>query len=165
LGSYLPDGRLTCRIGRSSDLNRSIRRVVGNLEELYNMKNNFFKFIKGLTIYTLIILSVGVFLFLTVFKNYFLLILPFVLLFYYVSTLILHKFMLQISQKDISRFSFKFMMLSLIKMFIYIIFGVLYIVIDEENAVIFLVVYLILYVAYAVYEVRSVMNLINESKS
>jgi hypothetical protein len=129
------------------------------------MKNNFFKFIKGLTIYTLIIMGVGVFLFLTVFKSYFLIILPFVLLFYYVSTLVLHKFMLQISQKDISRFSFKFMMLSLIKMFIYIIFGVLYIVIDEENAVIFLVVYLILYVAYAVYEVRSVMNLINESKS
>jgi hypothetical protein len=129
------------------------------------MKNNFLKFIKGLTIYTLIILGVGVFLFLTVFKSYFLIILPFVLLFYYVSTLVLHKFMLQISQKDISRFSFKFMMLSLIKMFIYIIFGVLYIVIDEENAVIFLVVYLILYVAYAVYEVRSVMNLINESKS
>jgi len=73
--------------------------------------------------------------------------------------------MLQISQKDISRFSFKFMMLSLIKMFIYIIFGVLYIVIDEENAVIFLIVYLILYVAYAIYEVRSVMDLINESKS
>ena len=72
--------------------------------------------------------------------------------------------MLKISQKDISRFSFKFMMLSLIKMFVYIIFGVLYIVIDEENAVIFLIVYLILYVAYAVYEVRSVMNLINESK-
>jgi hypothetical protein len=129
------------------------------------MENNFFKFIKGLTIYTLFILGVGVVLFLTVFKHYFLIILPFVLLFYYISTLVLHKFMLQISQNDISRFSFKFMMLSLIKMFIYIIFGVLYIVIDEENAVIFLVVYLILYVAYAVYEVRSVMNMINESKS
>jgi len=129
------------------------------------MKKNFFKFIKGLTLYTLLIFILGAILFLTVFKNYFLAILPFVLLFYYISTLVLHKFMLQISQKDISRFSFKFMMLSLIKMFIYIIFGVLYIVIDEENAVIFLIVYLILYVAYAIYEVRSVMNLINESKS
>jgi hypothetical protein len=129
------------------------------------MKNNFFKFIKGLTLYTLLILVLGAILFLTVFKNYFLPILPVVLLFYYLSTLILHKFMQEISQKDISRFSFKFMMLSLIKMFIYIIFGVLYIVIDEENAVIFLVVYLILYVAYAIYEVRSVMNLINDSKA
>jgi hypothetical protein len=129
------------------------------------MKNNFFTFIKGLTLYTLLILVLGTVLFLTVLKSYFLPILPFVLFFYYISTLVLHKFMLQISQKDISRFSFKFMMLSLIKMFIYIIFGVLYIVIDEENAVIFLIVYLILYVAYAVYEVRSVMNLINESKS
>lgn len=129
------------------------------------MENNFFKFIKGLTIYTLIILGVGSLLFLTVFKSYYLNILPVVLLFYYISTLVLHKFMLQISQKDISRFSFKFMMLSLIKMFVYIIFGVLYIIIDEENAVIFLIVYLILYVAYAIYEVRSVMNLINESKS
>ncbi len=73
--------------------------------------------------------------------------------------------MLRISQKDISRFSFKFMMLSLIKMFVYIIFGVIYIIIDEENAVTFLIVYLILYVAYAVFEVRSVMELINESKT
>lgn len=73
--------------------------------------------------------------------------------------------MLRISQKDISRFSFKFMMLSLIKMFIYIIFGVIYIIIDEENAVTFLIVYLILYVAYAVFEVRSVMELITESKT
>jgi hypothetical protein len=129
------------------------------------MKSNFFKFIKGLTLYTFLILLLGTILFLTVLKKYFLPILPFVLLFYYISTLVLHKFMLQISQKDISSFSFKFMILSLIKMFIYIIFGVLYIVIDEENAVVFLIVYLILYVAYAIYEVRSVMNLINESKS
>lgn len=128
------------------------------------MENSFTKFIKGLTYYTLIILGVGAILFLTIFKSYFLIILPVVLVFYYVSTLVLHKFMLKISQKDISRFSFKFMMLSLIKMFVYIIFGVLYIIIDEENAVIFLIVYLILYVAYAIYEVRSVMNLINESK-
>ncbi len=128
------------------------------------MENGFSRFIKGLTTYTLIILGIGLILFLTILKSYFLPILPFVLLFYYVSTLVLHKFMLQISQKDISKFSFKFMMLSLIKMFIYIIFGVLYIIFDEENAVIFLVVYLILYVAYAVYEVRSVMSLINESK-
>lgn len=128
------------------------------------MENGFSRFIKGLTSYTLIILGIGLLLFLTVLKSYFLPILPFVLLFYYVSTLVLHKFMLQISQKDISKFSFKFMILSLIKMFIYIIFGVLYIIFDEENAVIFLVVYLILYVAYAVYEVRSVMSLINESK-
>ncbi|MCF8359036.1 MAG: hypothetical protein K9H26_09780 [Prolixibacteraceae bacterium] len=129
------------------------------------MEKNFSKFIKGLTVYTLVILAIGTLFFLTVFKQYFLMILPFVLLFYYISTLILHHFMLLISKKDISKFSFKFMMLSLIKMFVYIIFGVLYIIVDEENAVIFLIVYLILYVAYAVYEVKSVMNLINESKS
>ncbi|HPB05164.1 MAG TPA: hypothetical protein PKV50_06880 [Prolixibacteraceae bacterium] len=129
------------------------------------MENSFTKFIKGLSYYTLIIFVVGAILFSTIFRSYFLLILPFVLLFYYISTLVLHKFMLRISQKDISRFSFKFMMLSLIKMFVYIIFGVIYIIIDEENAVTFLIVYLILYVAYAVFEVRSVMELINESKT
>ena len=56
------------------------------------------------------------------------------------------------------------MMLSFLKMFVYIVFGVLYIVFDEENAVNFLIVYLILYVTYAVFEVKSVMKLINESK-
>jgi hypothetical protein len=129
------------------------------------MKNNLNTFIKGLSLLTLLILGSGVILFLTVFKDYFLHILPVVLIFYYISTIFFHKLMLQISQNDISRFNYKFMMLSLIKMFIYIIFGVLYIVFDEKNAVVFLIVYLLLYVFYAFYEVRSVMNLINDSKS
>jgi len=128
------------------------------------VRKNFSKFIKGLTIFTFIILVVGALLFLTILKNQFLLVFPFVLLFYYSSTLVLHRYMLKITRNDVSRFSFKFMMLSFFKMFIYIIFGVLYIVFDEENAVNFLIVYLILYVSYAVYEVKSVMKLINESK-
>lgn len=129
------------------------------------MENTFSKFFKGLTSFSLIILGLGTLLFLTLFKQYFLNIFPFVILFYYGSTLLLHRYMLKITRNDVSRFSFKFMMLSFLKMFIYIIFGVLYIVFDEENAVNFLFVYLILYVAYAVYEVRSVMKLINESKT
>lgn len=128
------------------------------------MDKNFNKFIKGLSIYSGIILLIGAVLFLSVFKQYFLFIFPFVLFFYYLSTLVLHRYMLNIAKSDVSKFSFKFMMLSFLKMFIYIIFGVLYIVIDEENAVQFLVVYLILYVAYAIYEVRSVMKLINDSQ-
>lgn len=128
------------------------------------MENNFSKFFKGLTIFTLAILVTGTILFLTVFRQQFLLIFPFVLIFYYASTLILHKYMLRITRNDVSKFSFKFMMLSFLKMFIYIVFGVLYIVFDEENAVNFLIVYLLLYVAYAVYEVKSVMKLINDSK-
>jgi len=128
------------------------------------MDNNFSKFFKGLTTFTIILLVTGTLLFLTVFKEHFLIVFPFVLFFYYASTLILHKYMLRITRNDVSKFSFKFMMLSFLKMFIYIVFGVLYIVIDEENAVNFLIVYLLLYVAYAVYEVKSVMKLINDSK-
>lgn len=129
------------------------------------MKNSFSKFLKGLTIFTIIILAVGSLLFLTLLKKHFLNIFPFVLVFYYASTLLLHKYMLRITRNDVSRFSFKFMMLSFFKMFIYIIFGVLYIIFDEDNAVNFLIIYLVLYVAYAVYEVKSVMKLINESKA
>jgi hypothetical protein len=129
------------------------------------MKNNFSIFLKGLSVFTVFIILIGAVLFFTVFKSQFLPIFPFVLVFYYSSTLLLHRYMLRITRNDVSRFSFKFMMLSFVKMFIYIIFGVLYIVFDEENAVNFLIIYLILYVAYAVYEVKSVMKLINESKS
>lgn len=128
------------------------------------MENNFSKFVRGLTTFTLVILVIGIILFLTVFKQHFLFIFPFVLIFYYASTLILHKYMLWITRNDVSKFSFKFMMLSFLKMFIYIVFGVLYIIFDEENAVNFLIVYLLLYVVYAVYEVKSVMKLINDSK-
>ena len=129
------------------------------------MGNNFLNFFKGLTTFTIIILVIGTLLFLTVLKEHFLIVFPFVLVFYYTSTLFLHKYMLRITRNDVSKFSFKFMMLSFLKMFIYIVFGVLYIVFDEENAVNFLIVYLLLYVAYAVYEVKSVMKLINDSKA
>jgi hypothetical protein len=129
------------------------------------MDKNFKKFLKGLTIFTLLILGLGIALFFTFLKMNFLKIFPVVLLFYYLSTLILHNYMLRITRTDVSRFSFKFMLLSFLKMFIYIVFGVIYIIFDEENAVNFLIIYLILYVAYAVYEVRSVMKLINESKA
>lgn len=128
------------------------------------MDKNFIKFLKGLSIFTLFILSIGIVLFLSIFKIYFLIIFPFVLIFYYFSTLLLHRYMLNLTRTDVSRFSFKFMMLSFLKMFVYIVFGVLYIVFDEENAVNFLIVYLILYVTYAVFEVKSIMKLINESK-
>lgn len=128
------------------------------------MENNFSKFFKGLTSFTIIILVIGTLLFLTVFREQFMIVFPFVLIFYYASTLILHKYMLRITRNDVLKFSFKFMMLSFLKMFIYIVFGVLYIVFDEENAVNFLIVYLLLYVSYAVYEVKSVMKLINDSK-
>lgn len=128
------------------------------------MENVFKKFLKGLTVYSAIILIVGAVLFFTVLRPFFLVVFPFVLLFYYVSTLILHQYMLKITKSDASRFGFRFMILSFLKMFIYIVFGVVYIIFDEENAILFLVVYLVLYVAYAIFEVRSVMRLINEKK-
>ena len=128
------------------------------------MKSNLSKFFIGLTKFTLAILVIGAILFFTVFEQYFLFVFPFVLFFYYVSTLIFHKYMLRITRNDVSRFSFKFMMLSFLKMFVYIVFGVLYIIFYDDNAIIFLVVYLLLYVTYSVYEVKSVMKLINEKK-
>lgn len=128
------------------------------------MENNFNKFLKGLSIYSAIIFAVGAILFLTLLRPFFLIVFPFVLVFYYVSTLVLHRYMLKITRSDVSRFSFRFMVLSFLKMFIYIVFGVLYIVFDESNAVTFLIAYLVLYVAYAIFEVRSVMRLINEKQ-
>jgi hypothetical protein len=128
------------------------------------MENNFNKFLKGLSIYSAIIFAVGAILFLTLLRPFFLIVFPFVLVFYYVSTLVLHRYMLKITRSDVSRFSFRFMILSFLKMFIYIVFGVLYIVFDESNAVTFLIAYLVLYVAYAIFEVRSVMRLINEKQ-
>lgn len=128
------------------------------------MENNFNKFLKGLSIYSAIIFAVGAILFLTLLRPFFLIVFPFVLVFYYVSTLVLHRYMLKITRSDVSRFSFRFMILSFLKMFIYIVFGVLYIVFDESNAVTFLIAYLVLYVAYAIFEVRSVMRLINKKQ-
>jgi hypothetical protein len=125
------------------------------------MEKSFKKFIRGLTVFTLIIVGVSAVLFLLFFKAYYLPVFPVVVLFYYLSTAFLHKYMIHITRKADSNFSFKFMLISFVKMFVYIVFGVLYIIIDDKNAVAFLIFYLLLYVAYAVYEVRSIINFIN----
>ncbi|MBU8892615.1 MAG: hypothetical protein KOO66_07535 [Bacteroidales bacterium] len=75
-----------------------------------------------------------------------------------VFTAVFHFSVLQVSEKEPSKFSSRFMMVSGIKMIIYLIIIVFYAFSFPEKAKIFLISFFILYSLYTVFEVILIIN-------
>ena len=75
-----------------------------------------------------------------------------------VFTAIFHYSVLQVSEKEPSKFSSRFMMVSGIKMIIYLMIIVFYAFSFPEKAKIFLISFFILYSLYTVFEVIFILN-------
>jgi len=73
-------------------------------------------------------------------------------------TLGVHTYLIKASQDKPRKFTSKFIGATGLKMFIYIIFIAIYILIDRQHAIPFLISFLILYILYTVFEVISVLN-------
>lgn len=128
------------------------------------MVKTFSSFLKELSYLTLGVLLLGATIYGLFIPEKYLNILPFALLMFFVSSLFVRQYLVKISHRDDANFSFKFMMTSFLKMFIYILFGVLYIILDSENALTFLINYFVLYFIYLAHEVRSVIKTIDKSR-
>lgn len=111
------------------------------------------KFIIKSTFLTIIILMVGAIVYTTIFKPFYLSILPLVLIFFYTVTNLVHAYLLMIAAKSDSRFTSKYMATSFMKMFFYLVVAIAYIISNKENAKIFLFNFLLLYVIFTIFEV------------
>ena len=110
-------------------------------------------FLKKSSFLTIIVLALGAILYSSVFKQYFLLILPAILVFFYVVTNLVHAYLLKMADKSGSRFTSQYMATNFIKMFFYLAVAIVYVVIFKENAKIFLINFLLLYAVYTTLEV------------
>lgn len=110
-------------------------------------------FLKKSSFLTIIVLAIGTIAYSTVFKQYFLMVLPAVLLFFYIVTNLVHAYLLKIAEKSGNRFTSQYMATSFTKMFFYLAVAIVYVIINKEDARIFLINFLLLYAVYTTLEV------------
>lgn len=122
------------------------------------------KFIIREIVFAAILAIVAYVLFQTILKDYYLPV--FWILFGVISiiTAIFHYSVLQVGNKELSKFSSKFMMFAGIKMIIYLFIIVLFVFSFPDKAKFFLISFFILYLLYTVFEVILILNYFKKKK-
>ena len=124
------------------------------------MKNYIIK----LTVLMLVLAAAGALLFTTVVPQFYLPVFPWVLLFFAASSAGIHAYQLHMAKSDMGKFTRGNMILTFVKLLVYSAFAVIYIAVDTENAKVFVAVFLLLYLVFAVFEVISLAGLSTRKK-
>ncbi len=85
--------------------------------------------------------------------QYYLPVLPYMLLFFLAVTISVHAWQLRMARKDIGKFTRSNMLITFFKLVIYSVFAVIYIAFDKENALVFVICLMIVYLVFSFLEV------------
>jgi len=113
------------------------------------MKN----FILKLTAASIGIALIAGLLFFFFFREYYIPVLPFILVFFYVVTALVHAYQLKLAKTDIGKFARSNMLITFFKLVIYSVFAVVYIAIDSGNAIAFVICLFVIYSVFSFLEV------------
>ena len=117
----------------------------------------FFKeFIIQETILAAAITLIGYLLFTTILESYYRHIIPFLLVVVYLMTAAVHGFLLLTHKQEPEKFIRRFLLASGLKIVLYILFLVIYLLLFPENAAIFLLSFLFIYFFFTLFEVVSI---------
>lgn len=122
------------------------------------------QFIIKSSVLSLIVFALGAIVYSTIFKSYYLAILPFVVLFFYAVINLVHAWLLKISEKSPARFTSQYMAASFLKMFFYLAIAIVYVIFDRLNAKIFIANFLFLYIVYTSFEVFEYSKVIRQKR-
>lgn len=89
-------------------------------------------------------------------SEYYLPVLPFLLLFFFVVTLLIHAYQLHLAKKDIGKFARSNMLITFFKLILYSVVVVVYIAVDSENAIVFVICLMLLYLVFTFVEVAEI---------
>jgi len=128
------------------------------------MNNHLKKFIIRGIIISLILFIAGFFLFITILKEYFSFSFPVLLVLIFLITVLFHRYLISSAGETNRKFPSKFLGATGIKMGLYMILIIIYVVLDRENAAPFLLVFMIIYIIFTVFEVVSVLNYLKANK-
>ena len=117
------------------------------------------KFVVNIILISVILLLIGWVIFSMVIPQYYLPVLPFILMFFVVSSVAIHAYQLQLSKKDTAKFTRSNMIITFLKLFLYSAVAIIYIAVDTQNAKIFVICFILLYVIFSVFEVLSLMKI------
>jgi len=90
--------------------------------------------------------------------QFYLNIFPWLILFFLASNSIVHYVLTKAGKQKITKFSTFFMASTTAKLFLNLIFIVLYVVLNKDDAVVFLIVFFILYVFFTFFETFSLLS-------
>jgi hypothetical protein len=88
--------------------------------------------------------------------EYYLTVLPFLLLFFFLVTLLLHTYQINLAKKDMGRFTRSIMLVTFFKLILFSVVAVGYIAYDSENALVFVICLMLLYLIFTFFEVAEI---------
>jgi len=122
------------------------------------------KLIITLLFIALIITALGYGLFLFFIPQYYFPHFPVIPAFLLLVTIMVHVYLIKSSENNPRKFTSKYLGAMGLKMFIYLVFLVVFLFIDTAHAVPFLVSFLVTYAAFTLYEVISILNYLKKDK-
>lgn len=90
---------------------------------------------------------------------------PFVVMFFFSFTIIMHRYLLKSTQGNPKKFVFSFLMITTVKILLYLGVILVYVVLNREDAVAFIMVFFVNYFLFTGFELTTVMKMINQPKS
>jgi hypothetical protein len=117
------------------------------------------QFIAKLTALSLTIALVGWIVFSMFLPEYYLPVMPALLLFFFVITLIIHAYQVKLAKKNIGKFARTNMLITFFKLVIYSVLAVVYVIRDKAHAIPFIACLLFLYLVFTFFEVSELSRL------
>ncbi len=114
------------------------------------------KFIIKLSALTVAIALLGWLVFSFFLQNYYLPVLPGLLLFFFVVTLLIHAYQINLAKKDMGKFTRSIMLITFFKLILFSAVAIAYIAFAPQNALIFVVCLMFLYLIFTFFEVSEI---------
>jgi len=117
------------------------------------------KFITNIVLISVVLALIGWLIFSQFIPQYYLPVFPFILLFFAVTSVTIHAYQLQLAKKDMAKFTRSNMIVTFLKLFLYSAVAIIYFAVDPQNAKVFVVNFVLLYIVYTVFEVLSLLKI------
>lgn len=126
------------------------------------MLTPFLRFLTRLSVFSIILGLFTLLIFMFVPIRYASPTLPYQFVFFYTVTLFVHYVLLRASQKNQGRFVARFMLTSFLKLIFYIAVLIVYLILNKNDTLRFVIPYFMLYVCYTTFEVVSISHIIRK---
>jgi len=122
------------------------------------------RFIINIAGISVVLTLIGWLIFSRFIPQYYLPVLPFLLLFFVATSVLIHAYQLKLAKKDFAKFTRSNMLITFFKLVLYSAVAVIYMVADKENARVFVICFMVLYLIFTVFEVFSLIKIPNSKK-
>jgi hypothetical protein len=124
-----------------------------NPEIIEIMRGEFIRFIVKIIIAALTLAIIGAVLFHFYLDGKFLPVLPWMLLFFMVASILSHGYQRRLANKDMGKFIRSSMLMSVLRLFMYSAFAIIYLASNNENIAVFVVSLVVVYITFTFIEV------------